>query len=245
MPQQRVKRGATLRDISATAFNRLVELQKDQLGNQPFESTPTRSTYMIGRNDCGYDLEPGAPVLLGAYTGETTTFGNWKSGWVSLNPCYLPINATEANALVSDLFRVAIAWEAIPNGELGRVTIAGVAECKVTNTGSGWICPLRKAQAYTTSSQTNATFGFARKLCDTITGYALCELNSSSNFIRYDLTQAMQVPASVTTADLAGLGTGMFVQDTQSCAQWQANGDAGICSWFGSRFVVTTPWCVA
>lgn len=65
---------------------------------------------------------------------------------------------------------------------------------------------------------------------------------------KYELTQAMQIPTQNTSAAIIPLNggpPGSSVRDSNSIAQWQANGDAGVAYWDSERWSVIFPWCVS
>jgi hypothetical protein len=81
-------------------------------------------------------------------------------------------------------------------------------------------------------------------------GWIIYGAKGGLRFARYTLQQSMQLPTQDTNAQIYPLnGTGTLpetvVRDTNSIAQWQANGDAGVAVWDGTRWSVIFPWCVS
>lgn len=233
--------------IAASEWNNLIA-DSQQLGTQT-PNKPTEITYVsaTGRNDCGYDLVPGSPVVLGIFTADRSPaqLGNAKQGWYQLRPCYLPRTLTESNALQGDLFNIGITLDAIAQNASGQVAVAGVVECNCLVPGPGWIAPLTQANNdFRSRVQVNGMWGLARKICDTGTGLALIDLNASSNRIFYRLTEQMRAPNQATIATLQAFSGNFFVQDTFAIAQWQANEDRGEAMLLNNRWQVVNPWCV-
>lgn len=233
--------------IAASEWNNLIA-DSQQLGTQN-NTKPTEITYVsaTGRNDCGYDLVPGSPVVLGAFTADRTPaqLGNAKQGWYSLRPCYLPRTLAESNALQGSLFSIGITLDAIAQNASGQVAVAGVVECNCHVAGSGWISPMTQADTNFRSRVTvNGVWGVARKICDTGTGLALIDLNSSSNRMFYRLKEQMKTPALATLTNIQTFTDDFVLFDTFAIAQWQANEDRGEVMLLNNRWVVVNPWCV-
>jgi len=233
--------------ISASEWNNLIE-PSQRLGTQT-PNKPTEITYVsaTGRNDCGYDLVPGSPVVLGTFTADQTPtqLGNSRKGWYSLRPCYLPRTLAESNALQGSLFSIGITLDAIAQNASGTVAISGVVECNCAAAGAGWISPMTQSTTDFRSRVTvNAVWGVARKICDTGSGLALIDLNSSNNRIFYRLKEQMKTPTQATLATLESSTGDFFVLDSYAIAQWQANEDRGEAMLLNNRWVVVNPWCV-
>lgn len=243
MHQKRLKSGATIADISASTYNEMVAKAQLQLGQSSlYRTTGKHYVSVVGRNQCGYTVEPGAPVLLGAWTGETTGYGSGGMGWLNVHPCYFPVNSTETAELASLLFNVGICvGDSVAANALGDFAIYGLVEIKC-GTGLGFVGPQPKSAAYQTTGRVHSSFGFAKKLYDVGGGYAVCDLCCKSSIVQYELTQARQAPPSYTTANVAGIPS--IVLDSHLCAAWQANGDKGMAMLVDKQFLITTPWCV-
>jgi hypothetical protein len=233
--------------ISASEWNNLIS----DAATTGVEATakPVEVSYIkaTGRNDCGYDLLPGSPVVLGAFTADAASpqLGNARKGWHSLRPCYLPRTLAESNALQGDLFSIGITLDAIAQNASGEVAIGGVVECNCQQAGPGWMSPMTQADTNFRSKLTvNNVWGVARKICDTGTGLALIDLNAANNRTFYRLTQPMQIPSQATTATLQTLAGNFYVIDSFGIAQWQANEDRGEAMLINNRWIVVNPWCL-
>jgi len=233
--------------ISASEWNNLIE-PSQRLGTQT-PNKPTEITYVsaTGRNDCGYDLVPGSPVVLGTFTADQTPtqLGNSRKGWYSLRPCYLPRTLAESNALQGSLFSIGITLDAIAQNASGQVAVAGVVECNCHVAGAGWISPMTQADTNFRSRVTvNGVWGVARKICDTGTGLALIDLNSSSNRMFYRLKEQMKTPSLATLTNIQSFTEDFVLFDSFAIAQWQASEDRGEVMLLNNRWVVVNPWCV-
>jgi hypothetical protein len=245
LPQRRFSGDKT--PIRAAEWNQLVE-PTSKLGTQT-PSPNVERTYVtaVGRNDCGYDLVPGSPVVLSTFTADRSPaqLGNAKAGWLSLRPCYLPRTLAESNAVQGDLFSIGITLDAIAQNASGPVAVSGVVECNCHLQGRGWISPMTQVNNDFRSKVTvNGMWGVARKICDTGTGLALIDLNSSNNRIFYQLKEQMKIPALSTLATLQAFSEDYYVLDSFAIAQWQANEDRGEAMLLANRWVVVNPWCV-
>lgn len=242
--QSRLKKGSTISDVSARAFNRLLDIQGDPVGSKAINGRGSqRFVSVVAKNNCTYTLQPGSPVILGTFTGEGSGWGNSRNGWLNVHPCYLPINVTEANELASSLFNVGVVvGDSIEANACGDVAISGTVEIKC-DSGAGFLLPRVKTASYQDSAAVSNGFGFARKIADLGNGFALCDLNCLSNFLTYTLTQNRQAPPNATNAQLS-LGPNAFVVDSYGCAALQLIGDQGVAMWLGNRFVITVPWCI-
>lgn len=233
--------------ISAAEWNNLIEPTSKLGTDTPPVSAERTYVTATGRNDCGYDLVPGSPVLLSTFTPDRTPaqLGNAKLGWLSLRPCYLPRTLVESNALLGDLFSIGITLDAIAQNASGQVAVSGVVECNCALPGNGWISPLTQVNTDFRSRVTvNGMWGVARKICDTGSGLALIDLNSSNNRIFYRLKEQMKTPVQSTLATLQSFSGDFYVQDAYAIAQWQANEDRGEAMLINNRWVVVNPWCV-
>lgn len=245
LPQRRFSGDKTR--ISANEWNQIVD-KVSKLGTQTPKAHIDRG-YVIatGRNDCGYDLVPGSPVVLGTFTPDQTPtqLGNRRKGWHSLRPFYLPRTLTESNAVQGDLFSIGITLDAIAQNASGEIAISGVVECNCALPGAGWIAPMpQDTTDYRSKVTVNGMWGVARKVCDTGSGIALIDLNSSNNRIFYRLKEQMKTPSLSTLANLQSVTQDLFVLDSFAIAQWQANEDRGEAMLLNNRWVVVNPWCV-
>lgn len=175
LPQRRFAGEKT--PIRAAEWNQLVE-PTSKLGT----STPKRVelsdvAILQARNDTGYTLAPGAPALLGTFTGDGTEYGNWKKGWSRLHPCYLPSSATELTNLSGrQLFNLAVAVDEIANNATGKVIVAGTCEVRAQYTGEPCVRPHLLTGSYQTQMRGDV-FGF-RVLGTTATNTVLINLDS-------------------------------------------------------------------
>lgn len=234
--------------IRATEWNQVIDQSRRTGVQQTSRPIDVGYSSVTGRNDCGYDLVPGSPVVLQTFTADQASpqLGNWKKGWVSLRPCYMPRTIAESNALLGSLFSIGIVLDGIAQNATGEVAVSGIVECNCTTPGSGWVRPLTQATTdHRSRLMTHPTWGVARHIRDTGPNMALIDLNASSNRIFYSLRQRMQIPVNATLANFATSTEVFYVQDAYAIAQWQANEDLGEAMLLtGNRWHVVNPWCV-
>ena len=186
--------------IAASEWNNLIA-DSQQLGSD----TPRRVelsdiAILQARNDCGYTLAPGAPALLGTFTGDGAELGNWKKGWSRLHPCYLPSSATELTNLSGrQLFTMAVALDEIASNASGRVIVAGTCEVRAQYNGEACVRPHLLTGSYQTQMRGDV-FGF-RVLGLTATNTVLINLDS------WQMPNIFGVTTSAIAADAWGTVT--------------------------------------
>lgn len=155
-----------------------MELQKDQVGPilQSGGEVQRQYTYAIGKNDCGFDLVPGAPVRIGAFTAQETTQVMPRIGWYSLKPAFIPRTSIEYNNNRANMWSIGVMLDYCESTKLARFAIAGVVDCKLT--GTGWYAGLLESSDTNHQNRAVASYamGFGRIVAQIDSNWSKVEL---------------------------------------------------------------------
>ncbi len=132
-----LRKGAGLGSVSARKLQRVLELQNEKFGpaSQGGIDVQRQYIYAIGRNECGFDLVPGAPVRIGSFTPQESTNVMPRIGWYGLTPAYLPRSTTEYSDTRENMWSIGVMLDYCANLKLARFAISGVVDCKIDTPG--------------------------------------------------------------------------------------------------------------
>lgn len=173
-----LRKGAGLGSISARQLQRVLEMQNEQFGptNQGGIGVQRQYIYAVGRNDCGFNLVPGAPVRIGAFTPQESTNVMPRIGWYSLTPAYLPRSNVEYSETRENLWSIGVMLDYCDTTKLARFAISGVVDCRIDTPG----CFAGLYESSDSSLQSKASgsyaMGFARILARIDANWAKVEL---------------------------------------------------------------------
>lgn len=174
----RLRSGSGLGNISATKLQRVLDLQKDQIGpvSTAANEVQRQYTYAIGRNECGYDLLPGAPVRIGVFTPQESTDVMPRIGWYQLRPAWIPRTASQYTDTRTNMWSIGVMLDYCPDTTLARFAIAGVVECRMS--GSGWFAGMFESSNNNHQSMSQASYamGFGRIVASIDANWAKVEL---------------------------------------------------------------------
>jgi hypothetical protein len=156
----------------------VLELQKEQFGPTGNGNIDVQRqfTYAVGKNDCGFDLVPGAPVRIGAFTPQEATNVVPRIGWYSLKPAYVPRTGTEYTNNRASMWSVGVMLDYCADTKLARFAIAGVVDCKIS--GTGWFAGMFESSESDHQSKAKASYamGFGRIVAPIDANWAKVEL---------------------------------------------------------------------
>ncbi len=174
----RIRAGSGLSAISATKLQRVLDLQKDIVGPtaQGGIDVQRQYTYAVGRNDCGFDLLPGAPVRIGGFTPQESTGVIPRIGWYSLKPAFVPRTGTEYTNNRANIWSVGVMLDYCADTKLARFAIAGLVDCKIS--GTGWFAGMFESTESDHQSKAKASYamGFGRIVAAIDENWAKVEL---------------------------------------------------------------------
>ncbi|MEQ1828523.1 MAG: hypothetical protein ABL921_21350 [Pirellula sp.] len=168
----RLKAGDGLSAISASALQRAFDATASgrldaRPGNDPKRLPYTKA---VGKNETGYAIKPGAPILLGEFIpdDEDAAFSGRIPGYFKCWPAFLPLTAANRSEIAGNLCdanRVAIALEAAEDDALFDIAIDGVVQASFDTTNAGPYASLLSNASGTTYRDkigANTIAGFAR-----------------------------------------------------------------------------------
>jgi hypothetical protein len=236
---RKLRRGARISDISAADYNRLLDLQKQSLAGKPGQSTNKQPfTKVLGRNDCGYDLQPGYPVRLDTFYPEESAFSGFRRGWFSLKPLFLP------ESPLANWLRPAIVLDGCPQGEMVNVAIDGVVEAKVGSGNGNFVCPITESSSSHRGTLQRSTVGFARSIAVLSSDLQLIQFGPSRWEAFYKLTQVVSgLRGTIYHSGTLTLQTNVPIADTHAIATWQAVDDVGWVELWDGQWMIKFPIC--
>lgn len=231
MSDLKVKTGDT---ITATKWNRIVDRLEITAGGFGGGNFAMNRTEAIGLNSSGSDRDTGDILAISSYGGPTELRD--VSGAVDFtlgNPTWH-----------TNIHRLVVCAEPIPDGERGVVVVAGF--CLVAMTATAASSDYVMISSTNTSKVTGASAGIA-KLYASFNGYGLVNLGDRQPLWRYELTQDSQAP-STTTAKLIDLdgttfATSINLTDPDSLMGDQVSGNDGWCIHSGNKFYAIQAVC--
>jgi hypothetical protein len=133
-------------------------------------------TYAVGKNDCGFDLVPGAPVRIGSFTPQESTNVVPRIGWYSLKPAFLPRTYSQYASNRANMWSIGVMLDYCADGKLARFAIAGIVDCKIS--GTGWFANMFEQSETDHQSKAKASYamGFARIVAPINSDWAKVEL---------------------------------------------------------------------
>ena len=221
--------------LTATLWNSVVDrLPGDSLGAGGAATSVYGQSVIELVNKTTADLELGQVVNIESFSGDDQD--EFAVG-----------DALEFEAVTADwhdkVTNLAVVLEPCKADDKFTAVVDGLCLAKVTDQTGDWVFVDPDAP----EDCKCGSGGFAQKIGDYGTDYALCLMNRMQNLWRYELTQDSQTPA-VTTSKLLNLdgtqyASTMNLDDPDGLMEDQVIGDKGWCLRVGPKFYAIQAVC--
>ena len=220
--------------VRASSWNSLVDrVEQSQAGFGALASSINPSSIVV-TNNSGRDYEVGEAMAIETYDGPTEPL-EVSDGLRVI--CGLPI-------WHSNIARIAIAAESIPDQELGIAVVAGICIIKVADESVREYVMIDPA---TPTQCKFATGGIAKVITEVNATHVIANMGDRSNLWRYELTEANQSPgdtdAKLVSLDGAEFTASIDLSDPLSVGSEEPSEHEGYCIHVGNEFHISVGPC--